>query len=124
MLSNRYFTKLRSVDDCWVWTGEVHDRGYGRYNKKKVHRLAWEFFRGPIPQGLTIDHLCRVKLCCNPDHMDVVPASVNVSRRWNHEMTSQYTCHRGHQRTEENIYVRPDGRRECLLCKKIVRSAA
>lgn len=126
MSTPNVFSKLIQSGDCWVWTGYVHERGYGRINRAgkhvKVHRWVYEFYRGPIPQGLTIDHLCANKLCCNPDHMDPVPSGVNVSRRWNREMTSGNTCHRGHLRTPENTYVRPSGARECAVCKRLVRA--
>jgi len=112
---------------CWIWTGYVHERGYGRVTingeRRKVHRLSWLELRGEIPEGLTIDHLCEQKLCCNPWHMDVVPASVNTRRRWDREFDSDRTCRRGHPRTDENTYTRPNGARECAECRWLLRPA-
>lgn len=69
--------------DCKVWTGAT-DRGYGRVSVdgqvRRVHRVVWEMERGPIPEGLTIDHLCRVRMCCNTEHMELVTQSENTRR--------------------------------------------
>src|SRR3990172_9099629 len=60
---------------CWIWLGAVDTCGYGMVRdnslrrNKRAHRVSYELLRGPIPAGLTIDHLCRVKCCVNPDHL-------------------------------------------------------
>lgn len=77
---------------CWVWTGSVHPGGYGLFGNGdtgtyRAHRFAYESLKGPISDGMTVDHLCRVKLCVNPDHMEIVSPSENSRRamtdRWN-----------------------------------------
>lgn len=74
-----------SVDanGCWLWPGSKV-RGYGRirhYTKVTLtHRVTFEFFVGPIPDGLQIDHLCRVPACCNPDHLEPVTQLENYRR--------------------------------------------
>lgn len=67
---------------CWLWQGRSKDpKGYGMYNGKRAHRLAWELANGrPIPEGLTIDHLCRNKPCCNPNHLEPVSSGENSRR--------------------------------------------
>lgn len=69
---------------CWLWTGAANGNGYGAFRldgrNVPVHRMAWELLRGPIAPGQVIDHLCRVKLCVNPLHLEPVPAAVNVRR--------------------------------------------
>lgn len=69
---------------CWIWGGPVINSGYGqvRYSGKKAlaHRASYESARGTIPNGMVIDHLCRVRLCVNPDHLEVVTQSANVRR--------------------------------------------
>lgn len=83
---------------CWIWTGFIGEAGYGqsrhdvafaqRYvNGRRrggrtaaVHRVVYELLVGPIPDGLQIDHRCRVKLCCNPAHLEAVTRSVNNLR--------------------------------------------
>jgi hypothetical protein len=66
---------------CWEWSGYKDPQGYCRmmYKGKKalVHRAYWEMHRGPIPEGMTIDHICRVRHCVNPDHLRVVTLAVN-----------------------------------------------
>lgn len=70
---------------CWLWTGPVTNSGYGTASAegsraKGVHRVMYEWFVGPIPKGLELDHLCRVKNCCRPDHLEPVTRLVNVRR--------------------------------------------
>lgn len=76
---------------CWLWTGTLTAQGYGQvtgrltakgYRKTPAtHRVVWEHLRGPIPEGYTIDHLCRVRACCNPDHLEPVTNEENSRRR-------------------------------------------
>lgn len=71
---------------CWVWTGFLMANGYGTFTAKEssgtqlAHRLVWEELVGRIPEGLTLDHLCRVRRCVNPDHLEPVTFIVNVRR--------------------------------------------
>lgn len=91
---SRFFEARVSQDgECWVWTGSQHFSAhgggpYGRAMLQKngqreqwyAHRLSWDIHRGEIPEGLTLDHLCRNTLCVNPDHLEPVPRSVNSLR--------------------------------------------
>ena len=73
---------------CWEWTGPGNGHGYGRWSfsvngrlkSVMVHRLAWELWRGPIPDGHHIDHLCRNRLCFNPSHLEPVTPAENNRR--------------------------------------------
>lgn len=68
---------------CWIWTGATTvagERGYGYYRKRAAHRVFFEEARGPVPEGMQLDHLCRVRLCVNPDHLEVVTLLENVRR--------------------------------------------
>lgn len=69
---------------CWVWQERVDEDGYGCFKRNKrqirAHRFYYEELRGPIPEGLGLDHLCRVRGCVNPDHLEPVPQRVNIRR--------------------------------------------
>lgn len=73
---------------CWTWTGSTHPLGYGycsiriegEVHTVRAHRLAWMLAVGPIPDGLSVDHLCENKICCNPDHLEPVTHQENVRR--------------------------------------------
>ena len=112
--------------DCWIANGATTN-GYAKVwtdgRRKKAHRAVWELLVGPIPEGMTIDHLCRVRRCVNPDHLRVVTMGENCKSSpayW----ASQYRkkqgpyCKRGHERTLENTYVRPSGATECRVCHR------
>lgn len=102
---------------CWLWTGAVTNSGYasGSSGGKSMlaHRWAYERFVGPIPEGLELDHLCRVTLCVNPTHLEPVTHEENVRR------AMPTHCPQGHPYDEENTHMRPDrGFRECLTCRR------
>jgi hypothetical protein len=84
-----FLTKIRKYQDHWLWTGARNHANYGTGAKAHgetmpAHRASWELFRGPIPSGLVIDHLCRKHRCVNPDHLEPVTTRENVLRspRW------------------------------------------
>lgn len=84
-LETRYSEQDRGYETpCWIWTGSTIRSGYGRlmYRGEQVlaHRRYYEHHVGPIPEGLTIDHLCRVRACVNPDHLEPVTNAENVRR--------------------------------------------
>lgn len=115
------------VTGCWVWTGTVNNRGYGRFDRGYAHRASWEIHRGPIPPGLVIDHLCENRMCVNPAHLRTITnrqnilssSSPSVQRYWLN------VCIRGHDLTDPaNVYRRPrTGHRTCLACQRIVSKA-
>jgi hypothetical protein len=73
---------------CWLWTGTLDRSGYGRFaasvggvvRRTSAHRAAWLAYRGDIPMGLVPDHLCRVRSCVNPEHLELVTVQVNTLR--------------------------------------------
>lgn len=115
-----------SDEECWPWQGAFHHNGYGRFGKFRAHRASYEHFVGPIPTGLTIDHLCRNRACVNPAHMEPVTAVENMMRgNAPAAINSRKThCIRGHALSGENLYVKPDGRRECRECQRTRALAA
>lgn len=108
---------------CWLWTGSCDAAGYGqafsrrRGTVTKAHRVIWEFCRGPIPAGLELDHLCRVRNCVNPDHLELVTHTENQRR------VRRTHCRRGHPYTPATtyVYVKKSGwvSRVCLVCKRM-----
>lgn len=69
---------------CWIWQGCCNRGGYGQVNAgdktRLTHRVTYEHYVGPVPDGLELDHLCRVRRCCNPDHLEPVTRSENMLR--------------------------------------------
>lgn len=104
---------------CWLWLGSVLADGYGqaRHGKDtRAHRVAHEIFIGPIPGGLVVDHLCGVKTCVNPAHLEAVTQAENV-RRANAHRTH---CPHGHAYSGANVYIRPGSNtRACRACHNI-----
>lgn len=70
--------------NCWLWTACRDRRGYGRIDSRYAHRLSYEMHVGPIPNGMVIDHLCRVRHCVNPAHLEAVSQQLNVQRQGRH----------------------------------------
>ncbi len=103
---------------CWVWQLSTATNGYARARPPggtrhlAVHRVAYEEFRGPIPEGLEIDHLCSNRACVNPDHLEAVTHAENMKRfNWKRSV-----CLHGHPLEGANIKMFADGRRTCRTC--------
>ena len=118
----RFWEKVERTTSCWLWTGKLNPNGYaqfmvvGRY--QNVHRFAYELLVGPIPQGLTIDHLCRVRHCVNPAHLEPVTIRENVLR--GEGLTASFArkthCPQGHSYDLLNTHFNSAGGRECRHC--------
>lgn len=108
---------------CWVRAGWRNPHGYTQGSldgkKKLAHRIAYELTYGPVPEGHEIDHLCRNRACCNPDHLEAVTRRENQSRSdstftaINREKTH---CPHGHPYNELNTLVTASGYRRCRWC--------
>jgi len=112
---------------CVLWTASLTKYGYGQIgigrDMKRAHRVAYELAKGPIPQGLEIDHLCRVRSCINPDHLEAVTKRENILRGYGtHAIHARAThCPKGHPLIEGNLYRAPGlkrGRGQCLTCQR------
>ena len=123
---DRYVDRIDTgvdLDDCWEWQGAKNvTHGYGKIQVNKrthnAHRIIYEVLVGPIPDGLVVDHLCRNKLCVNPDHLEPVTWAENIRRGIHtNQYAKQVTCIRGH----DFDYITPDGRRQCKTCAKLRR---
>jgi hypothetical protein len=84
-LEDRFWARVDKEPTCWLWRGSQSAAGYGQVGHDRkilyAHRLAYEMFRGPIPEGMEIDHLCRTHNCVNPDHLELVNRQTNAGRR-------------------------------------------
>lgn len=128
-LEARFWAKVerRGPDDCWLWTAGLNN-GYGtiyggRRSPLRAHRVAYELLVGPIPDGLTLDHLCRNRRCVNPAHLEPVSNRENILRgeSFSAEQARRTHCPSGHPLEGDNL--RPDqskqGKRACRLCAAI-----
>lgn len=99
---------------CWIWHGHCDRHGYGRCGRGLAHRASYETFVGEIPAGLQLDHLCRVRNCVNPEHLEPVTMLENIRRGFNANKTH---CIHGHEFTPENTYRKPKTTaRNCRAC--------
>lgn len=110
---------------CWIWGKSSDGKGYGMIwvdgRGWSSHKFSYEYHKGKVPEGLELDHLCRVTMCVNPDHLEPVTHGVNISRSpgciW-FKRRAMTHCKRDHPLTPENIYISKLGSRQCLGCKR------
>ena len=128
---DRFRMKYDIADNgCWIWKGATTGKsGYGAFyagQRITAHRFAYETFIGPVPEGLDVDHLCRNRLCVNPDHLEPVTRRENVVRGVspNAANAAKTHCIRGHPLTRENCYASKWPRnRECKECARLASKA-
>lgn len=121
---------------CWLWSAFVDSSGYGAFSvgldwqatdKKsrihKAHRVSYEINVGPIPEGLQLDHICRVRSCVNPDHLRPVTAQQNIQYAGPyisaaHRNRKKTECPHGHPYSPENTLILKHGWRRCGVCHR------
>lgn len=129
-IAERFWSHVGPHDDpnaCWLWLGcSTPSRSgarYGRFNNRIVHRVAYELLVGPIPKGLTIDHVksrgCTDTLCVNPAHLEPVTVLENILRGngWAGLNARKTHCKRGHLFDDKNTIPKNKGR-QCLACSE------
>lgn len=117
--------RVNVTESCWLWQGSVGSHGYGMVSVAGrpllAHRYFYQELAGPIPDGLELDHLCRVPLCVRPDHLEPVTHRENLLRGMSRAGVGMRTnaCMQGHPYTPENTYQHPTkARRLCRICNR------
>ncbi len=129
----RFWSKVdkHGPGGCWIWTAFL-TRGYGHFTTttdghqvtKKAHRIAYELLVGPIPDGLCIDHVCRTRSCCNPEHLRPVTWRENIFAPGSKSIAVKHAekthCRHGHALVEGNLlrFGLAMGKRLCAECNK------
>lgn len=113
---------------CLPWGGSINDQGYGRLGSKLAHRVEWEKVHGPIPPGITLDHLCHDpnvcrlgrecphRRCVNVEHLALAEHGDNASRGWR-RMSLIQNCPKGHPYSGANLAIY-NGERHCRTCRR------
>ena len=113
---------------CWLWTGATakgHGHMWRNGRLEYVHRISYELHTGePIPDGLQLDHLCRVRNCLRPTHVEPVTGAENTRRgnagkHSNRPNALKTHCPQGHEYTPENTYTCRRGMRSCIRCNRL-----
>lgn len=116
---------------CWLWAGNISPQGYGRisgFREPQAHRLAYNLYIGPIPNGLDLDHKCRVRCCVNPSHLEPVTRAENLRRGIGASLLKKKFaglthCRAGHEINQENSVLIPRKNktpmRRCRICARI-----
>ena len=123
-----FWKHVEQTETCWIWRGDTSGN-YGKFFESKsnkrflAHRVSYEIHIGPIPDGLTIDHLCRNTLCVRPDHLETVTMRENLLRgnSWSGRNARKTHCPRGHLYDEANTYRDKTGGRTCRICSRVLQ---
>ena len=125
--SERFHNKIfyEPNTGCWLWGAALCRDGYARFDRRiadLAHRYSYALYKGPIPDNLEIDHLCKVRCCVNPSHLEAVTHAENVRRgdyKSNHRNKVKTHCTRGHGLSGRNLIIKLHNgkkRRNCRTC--------
>lgn len=120
MNAELFWAKVNKTGECWLWTGAIQSGGYGElagagHRPLLAHRVSYELLVGEIPPGLQVDHLCRVRACVNPEHLEPVTCKENIRRGRNAHREKTH-CPQGHPYEAANLISRV-GTRRCRTCQ-------
>jgi len=112
-----FYAHVDKTNDCWLWTGSKYPNGYGRFNSgyevHLAHRWSYEHSLGEVPDGAVLDHLCRVRHCVRPDHLEPVTQQENLLRGEGvaAKNAAKSTCPNGHPYDSKRGHARA-----CSIC--------
>lgn len=119
-----FLDRTRKTETCWLWTGRISRSGYAQLSwndggGRLAHRWSYETYIGAIPPKMTLDHLCRVRHCVNPFHLEPVSIRENTLRGFSIAAVNnlKLECLQGHILADENVYLYK-GRRCCKICRR------
>jgi hypothetical protein len=123
-MTGKYY--IDETTGCWLWTGALTGSGYARMNHHgkhvTAHRAMYELVVGPVPKGLDLDHLCRMRRCINPAHLEPVTRAENLRRGIqagvNVINAAKTHCLRGHPLSGDNVRLETTGSRRCRTCER------
>lgn len=123
-MAETFWSRVEKTDSCWLWRGAIGSGGYGTFSFRRVtyraHRIAFVLAGGAIPLGLQLDHLCRVRACVNPSHLQVVTQRENILRGVSPiaDYAKRTHCPKGHP--YDMAYTYPSGKRcrACVACRR------
>lgn len=130
-LEARFWEKVdkRGPDECWPWRASRYRTGYGRFGvgpassrvQTSAHRVAFDLANGPIPEGLVVDHICAVRECVNPRHLQVLTNAANILRGTGPTAVNarKTSCMRGHAFDDTNTGRNTFGNRFCRTCEAL-----
>jgi len=122
--ATRFWSKVDRSTACWLWCGAVQSGGYGSFwldgKMQLAHRVAYGWIIAPVPDILTVDHLCKRRTCVNPAHMEIVTLKENVLRSGSPPALNarKECCPAGHPYIAENTLLHK-GERICRACRTI-----
>ena len=122
----RFENKVNKTENCWLWQSSMTKQGYGLFwfDGKCVlaHRLSFEFYNGPIGDGMCIMHSCDNPSCVNPAHLSLGTLKDNTQDMLNKKRfpnQNKTHCRNGHEYSGSNLYINPKGHRFCRACRRV-----